>query len=275
MASQTLSLSEVTNTYGTYRGNSLVGERGAVGTVPNDGLEGIVGVNAPNTAGILIKINEQIFADSTWLQQLRLASNPYISKRSLPMVTLNLSDLLQTHPNENVYGSVTELDYSEATFTALRNTNDIFYYLNDFFNENTTDVVLPDVPGGGDRRKAIGNYNLFTTAYDVEQDRIGAYPGLQFEEQGDTGIKVSVPSTEPIEVPEPPVVEVEPPKEVVVIKPPVETIPIKTQLGIKISPSNPTPVTGGSGTGRALSTIITNPLTGEQTTQDTFMEYLR
>ena len=40
-----LSLSEITNTYGTYRGNSLVGPRNSVGTVPNDGLEGINGVN--------------------------------------------------------------------------------------------------------------------------------------------------------------------------------------------------------------------------------------
>jgi hypothetical protein len=43
----TLSLSEVQNDYGTYRGNSLVGELGSIGTVPNAGLEGINGVSAP------------------------------------------------------------------------------------------------------------------------------------------------------------------------------------------------------------------------------------
>ena len=89
-----LSLSEITNTYGTYRGNSLVGPRNSVGTVPNDGLEGINGVNFPFLAGIVIKINGQSYADSGWLNSVKVKGNPYLSKRSLPTISFTLDQLV-------------------------------------------------------------------------------------------------------------------------------------------------------------------------------------
>lgn len=265
-----LSLSEITNTYGTYRGNSLVGKRGAVGTVPNDGLEGINGVNYPYLEGIIVKINGTSYTYSGWLNQLKLQGNPYISKRSLPTVSFNLNQLVEEKEDIIVYEGTTRTKYAEANVNKRMSTiDDILFYLNDFFNPNTSDTVLSPY--------AIGGWDLSTTSYSADLDVVGEYPGLEFEATPGLAIKPSTPPTvEEPKQPEPePIVEVEPPKEVVVIKPPVETIPIKTQLGIKISPNNPTPISGGSGTGRALSRIITNPLTGEQTTQDVFMEYLK
>jgi hypothetical protein len=47
------SLSEVQNDYGSYRGNSLVGELGGIGSVPNNGLENIVGKPYPFLNGII------------------------------------------------------------------------------------------------------------------------------------------------------------------------------------------------------------------------------
>lgn len=249
------SLSDVTNEYGTYRGNSLVGPRGSVGTVPNDGLEGIVGKNLPFLNGILLKIEGTIYTDQGYLNALKAAGNPFISKRSLPIVSLRLSDLTADLPETIVYEGTTRTTYAEANVTKRMSTiDDILNYLNDFFNPNTSDTTLDPL--------TIGGWQLTTSDYNVDLDVAGEYPGLQFEESG-LGIKISTPpNVQTVKEPEPkPVVEVEPPREIPIIKPEVvieepiilsdnRKLQVKSILSpreeIRISPSS-NPFTFGSG----------------------------
>lgn len=249
------SLSDVTNEYGSYRGNSLVGERGSVGTVPNDGLEGIVGKNLPFLNGVLLKIEGTIYTDQGYLNALKTVGNPYISKRSLPVVSLRLSDLTADLPETIVYEGTTRTTYAEANVTKRMSTiDDILNYLNDFFNPNTSDTTLDPL--------TIGGWELTTSEYNVDLDVAGEYPGLQFEESG-LGIKISTPpNVQTVKEPEPkPVVEVEPPKEIAIIKPEVvieepiilsdnRKLQVKSILSpreeIRISPSS-NPFTFGSG----------------------------
>lgn len=249
------SLSDVTNEYGSYRGNSLVGERGSVGTVPNDGLAGIVGKNLPFLNGILLKIEGTIYTDQGYLNALKAAGNPFISKRSLPIVSLRLSDLTADLPETIVYEGTTRTRYAEANVTKRMSTiDDILNYINDFFNPNTSDTTLDPL--------TIGGWELTTSEYNVDLDVAGEYPGLQFEESG-LGIKISTPpNVQTVKEPEPkPVVEVEPSREIAIIKPEVvieepiilsdnRKLQVKSILSpreeIRISPSN-NPFTLGSG----------------------------
>ena len=66
-----ISLSDITNQYGTYSGNSLRGPLGSIGSVRNDGLEGISGVNYPYLNGIIVKINGAAYTDSGYLNALK------------------------------------------------------------------------------------------------------------------------------------------------------------------------------------------------------------
>ena len=215
------SLSEVQNDYGSYRGNSLVGKLGAVTSVPNDGLSGIIGKPYPFLNGILVKIGGNIYTDSGYLNALNSTGNPYLSKRSLPTVSLSLSDVTQLVPDIKVHddnGGVFRTQYSEANVTKRMSTiDDILFYLNDFFNPNTTDTVLdPNV---------IGSFNLTTTSYSPDLDVNGLYPGLEFEAYEDiksaTTVKISTPptQTEPKTAEVRPVVEVEEEKPLVTSKP--------------------------------------------------------
>lgn len=245
------SLSEVTNDYGSYRGNSLIGERGAAVTVPNDGLEGIVGKPYPFLNGILVKIGGTIYTDQGYLNALKRASNPYISKRSLPMVSFpNISALTQEVEDVKVHddnGGTYRTQYAEVAITKRMSTvDDILFYLNDFFNPNTSDEVLAPA--------VIGSFNFLTTTYSADLDVNGLYPGLEFETYEDiataTSVKISTPptQTEP-KKPEPEVVvEVIEEKPLSVVVPP-QVIEIKQKLpgGLPITSTNTTPISGGSG----------------------------
>jgi len=232
------SLSEVTNDYGSYRGNSLIGERGTAVTVPNDGLEGIVGKPYPFLNGILLEIGGTIYTDQGYLNALKAAGNPYISKRSLPVVSLRLSDLTELVPDIQVYdedGPVYRTQYAEANITKRMSTiDDILFYLNDFFNPNTTDTVLEPT--------VIGSFNLGTTTYSPDLDVNGLYPGLEFETLEDiktaTTVKISTPPTQTEPKKQEPKVEVkvleEKPLSVVIPPQEIET-KFKTSTGITIN----------------------------------------
>ena len=264
------SLSEVTNDYGSYRGNSLIGERGTAVTVPNDGLDGIIGKNYPFLSGILIKIGESIYTDQGYLNALKRAGNPYISKSTLPMVSFPSLDAL-TQDVEDVLvhednGPVYRTQYAEVAISKRMSTvEDILFYLNDFFNPRTTDEILS--PG------AIGSFNLLTTTYSADLDVNGLYPGLEFEAYediaNDTVVKPSLPPTQTEPKKKEPPVEVElPPKQEPIVTPPpkddkrvgpVPEIPIgprypwppEDDIGpnpgnpIELGPGNLNPITSG------------------------------
>ena len=212
------SLSEVQNDYGSYRGNSLVGKLGAVTSVPNDGLSGIIGKPYPFLNGILVKIEGNIYTDSGYLNALKSTGNPYLSKRSLPTVNLSLSDVTQQVEDIIVHGSVTRTKYAEVSITKRMSTvEDILRYLNDFFNPNTTDTILAPT--------TLGSFNLITTDYFPDLDVSGQYPGLEFETFEDIATATSATISTPPTVTEPkiaevrPVVEVEEEKPLVISKP--------------------------------------------------------
>ena len=272
-----LSLSEVTNDYGSYRGNSLIGERGTAVTVPNDGLEGIVGKPYPFLNGVILEIEGTLYTDQGYLNALKVAGNPYISKRSLPVVSLKLKDLTDLVPDIKVYdedGPVYRTQYAEANVTKRMSTiDDILFYLNDFFNPNTTDTVLdPNV---------IGSFNLGTTSYSADLDVNGLYPGLEFETLEDiksaTTIKVSTPPTQTEPKKQEPKVEVKVPEEKplsVVIPPQKTETKFKTSTGITIN----TPIEIGDintnfgfGLGGDVSVGGTNQFTGVTIKNDDFI----
>ena len=238
------SLSEVQNDYGSYRGNSLVGELGSVGTVPNNGLDNIVGKPYPFLNGIILQIEGVLYTDSGYLNALKTVGNPYISKRSLPIIPLKLDDLTELVEDVVVYegedGPVYRTQYAEANVTKRMSTvDDILNYLNDFFNPNTTDTVL--------LATALGSWDLsLITDYDVQLDVVGLYPGFQFQEFGEELIPPpSTPPTttepktaEPViiaEVPEEPEIKIIPfipePTEPISIIPPLDLGPINIGTG--------------------------------------------
>ena len=219
-----LSLSEVTNTYGTYRGNSLVGPLSNVATVPNDGLSGIIGVNFPFLAGMIIKINGQSYAYSGWLNAVKLKGNPYLSKRSLPTISFTLNQLVNTPIPETIVHNNPETNrtqYAEINISKKMSTiNDVLFYLNDFFNPKNSDEVLGVA--------SFGAWTLNTTEYDVELDVVGAYPGFQFEEFGED--LQPPPSSLPTETeaklsPPEPIVEIAEEQEINVVKPNITLVP--------------------------------------------------
>lgn len=212
------SLSEVQNDYGSYRGNSLVGKLGAVTSVPNDGLSGIIGKPYPFLNGILVKIGGNIYTDSGYLNALKSTGNPYLSKRSLPTVSLSLSDVTQLVPDIIVHGSVTRTKYAEVSITKRMSTiEDILRYLNDFFNPNTTDTVLTP--------QTLGSFELITTDYFPDLDVSGQYPGLEFETFEDIATATSATISTPPTVTEPKTAEVRPVVEVAEEKPLVTSKP--------------------------------------------------
>ena len=175
----TLSLSEVQNDYGTYRGNSLVGELGSVGTVPNAGLEGINGVNAPFLNGIVLRIDDTLYTDTGYLNQLKLAGNPYIDINTLPTVVVTLKQLTSfgDEPLVNGFGGlIPQSQYAETSgFSPMSSVTKVLQYLNDFFNPNTTDVTLSPVSVG-----TLGSPSPSSYFVDVDLEG-GSYAGMQFD----------------------------------------------------------------------------------------------
>ena len=215
------SLSEVQNDYGSYRGNSLIGDLGGVGSVPNNGLENIVGKPYPFLNGIILNIGGVLYTDSGYLNALKAAGNPYISKRSLPTVPLRLSDLTSLSEDIKVHdddGGVFRTQYAEARVTKRMTTvDDVLRYLNDFLNPNTTDTVLTT--------STIGSWDITTSTYSSELDVNGLYPGLEFETYEDIASPSSKtkPSTPPTET-EPKLAE------------PVITVDVEEEIQIPIIP---------------------------------------
>ena len=212
------SLSDVSNKYGSYRGNSLVGERGAIATVNNPGLDGIVGVPYPNLVDIVIKIGGTYYTYDKYLNALKLSGNPYVNIETLPIISFDLAQLTEEFSETIVYDDVTRTQYAEVVVKDRLSTIDnILNYLNDFFNPDTTNTVLDPV--------VIGKWDLETSSYSADLDVAGAYPGLQFEENGlDTStVKISTPPTQQTpKKPEPiPKLEIKTPPPPVVIIPEV------------------------------------------------------
>ena len=259
---RTLSLSEVTNNYGTYRGNSLVGEKGTVATIPNDTLDGINGVDYPFLEGIIVRINGSSYTYSGWLNQAKLQGNPYVSKSSLPTLDFTLSDLTAPKEETIVYGSTTRTKYAEVNITKrMSSIDDILSYLNDFFNPNTSDTVLDP--------RVIGGWNLNTTTYNPDLDVVGEYPGLEFEQTYGT-VLPSVPPTEttPRPVEPKPRVFAPRPKPVTVIKPPKPPKEVKTSTGIKVK----TPTGTFTGTDQNFLLGDANKNTGNADVKDTIKQ---
>lgn len=225
-----ISLSDITNQYGTYSGNSLRGELGSIGSVQNDGLEGISGVNYPYLSELIVKINGAAYTYSGYLNSLKLLGNPYISKSTIPTVDVTLESVTRQESDVIVHGSTTRTRYAEVGITNKLNTvNDVLRYLNDFFNPNTTDTVLAP--------QSIGSFRIFTTSYSPDLDVSGMYPGLEFETYEDIASATSVTISSPPTIteakqPEPEIkVDVAPPKPIPVKKAPVPRVSDDFNIG--------------------------------------------
>jgi hypothetical protein len=183
--------------------------------------------------------------DSGYLNQLKLAGNPYIDINTLPtvVVTLNQLTTFGDEPLVNGFGGlIPQSQYAETSgFSPMSSVTKVLQYLNDFFNPNTTDVTLS--PG------AVGTIGSASpSGYFVDVDLAGgSYAGMQFDVNPSSGgtVPVSQPPGDPIVTEPTDPIEVEvfdtPTKDISIIK----ADPADIDL-IDISDSNP--VTGGGGT---------------------------
>ena len=216
----TISLSEIQNDYGTYQGNTLVGELGSVATIPNKGLDGIKTVDAPYLDGIVIQIDGVPYTDNTYLNTLKAANNPYIDITTLPTIVVSLNQLTSFGPEPQVAGYnglMPQSQYAEVTgFSPMLTIPKIIQYLNDFFNPSTTDKTLSPFTLG-----VVGTPS--PSEYFVDIDLAGGlYAGMQFEinSSAEGQVQVTEPPGDPVEVVIPEPIETEP----VDVPEPVETI---------------------------------------------------
>lgn len=240
-----VTLGEIQNDYGTYQGNTLVGELGSKATIPNIGLDDIVGVSNPNLYGIVIEIANTMYTNTEYLNELKSSNNPYIDKNSLPIVSVSTSQLSSfgVEPTIEGYESsgnsstpIPQSVYAETTgFKPMESVEQFLTYLGDFFDPLKTDKTLPPSDYGTNGVISISPYYV-----DVDLQG-GAYPGMRFAVNASADGQVlptTAPSVPDVVEPEEPIIIKDVPKEEVVVE-------VTKDLPDVTTPSN----TGGSSGG--------------------------
>jgi len=191
-----ITLDTLVNDYGTYQGNTLIGERGARATIPNKGFDGVQGVPYNNLT-FIIEIDGKQYASSQWLSTQK--NTPYQDKKTIAGSGMRFtSDMFKLSTSEASILLDSEI-FSEMTITS--NLND------------STDKILQHIDwlvSDGDSLRTVTDYgswevNLYKTAaatsqitdplgnpytigvtgpkghtYNAELDFGGSYPGLEF-----------------------------------------------------------------------------------------------
>ena len=206
---------ELTNDYGSYSGNTLIGELGSRGNVPNSGFGGVKGVPYPSLT-FIVEIDGQKYASSQWLAQQR--SNPYKSQSTVAGAGLKISlnDAIDIGADNQGQTLEQQEEYAEVKVNKnLQTADDVLKHIAWLVDENTdalrtvTDYgawgwVYDSAPGREvtSITDPVGNtyqigvvYTGFTSTiagnfvgkYNSDTDFRGNAPGLKFKASGFDG----------------------------------------------------------------------------------------
>lgn len=215
-----ITISQLVNDYGSYSGNTLIGEYGARANVPNPGFGGVTGVPFPNIT-FIVRVNGSDYASSAWLSQQR-NGNPYIHKNSVPRInvqsingvnkdTLTLPGMSANFVRDEGYAEVNAI-------SNISSTNDVLSFINYLLDgKESVDPAIPTFgsfspsllssnppnpsvpqrvtnPATGesyDSGKRVGTKQdkSWPGVYSPEDDMGGRYPGMAFKPTDFDGFK--------------------------------------------------------------------------------------
>ena len=221
-----IKISQLVNDYGSYSGNTLIGEYGARANVPNPGFGGVTGVPFPNIT-FIVRVNGSDYASSAWLSQQR-NGNPYIHKNSVPRInvqsingvnkdTLTLPGMSADFKRDEGYAEVNAI-------SNISSTNDVLSFINYLldgkesvdpaiptFGSFSPSLLVPPMDGRGspanptvpqkvtnpatgesyDSGKRVGRKQnkSWLGVYSPEDDMAGRYPGMAFKQTDFDGFK--------------------------------------------------------------------------------------
>lgn len=150
---------ELTNDYGSYSGNTLIGELGSRGNVPNSGFGGVKGVPYPSIT-FIVEIDGQKYASSQWLSQQR--SNPYKSQNTVAGAGLKFSLNDATDVGVDNQGQTLEDQetYAEVSVTKnLKSVDDVLKHIAWLVDENV------------DALRTVTDYGNWEWNYDPSETR--------------------------------------------------------------------------------------------------------
>tara|TARA_B100000902_G_C27196405_1_gene856722 strand:+ start:110 stop:1147 length:1038 start_codon:yes stop_codon:yes gene_type:complete len=215
-----LTISQLVNDYGSYSGNTLIGEFGARANVPNPGFSGVTGVPYPNIT-FIVRVNGSDYASSSWLAEQR-NGNPYIHKTSVPRINVqSVNGVNKDTLGPKLPGATNDFPrdegYAEVKATSnIESTDEVLSFINYLLDGRET--VDPAIPTFGSFSPAIwsksptnpsvpqqvtnpatdesydsgvkvGNKGgkSWPGVYSPEDDMRGNYPGMAFKATGFDG----------------------------------------------------------------------------------------
>lgn len=217
----------LTNTYGSYSGNTLIGELGSRGSVPNSGFGGVQGVSYPSLT-FIVEIDGQKYASSQWLAQQR--SNPYKSQTTVAGAGLRikLNDAIDVGVDNQGQTLEDQEAYAEVMVSKnLKSVDDVLQHIAWLVDENIDSLRTVtdygnwewkyDTSPGRDATTItdpLGNtYSIgitytgytspvaggFVGKYNADSDYKAIRPGLQFERGPFDGTKEGAEALAPTE----------------------------------------------------------------------------
>ena len=149
-----------------YVGNSFIGKypQNTI-TLSNVDVSNISPVDG--NFRVIFSIDNQLFASSTYLSELKSSNNPYLSQELLPIIEFSRADLINTSDTAKDF-KVRE-DYAEVVINnTLDSVNDLKQHISWLLDTSKTELRKPGVD--------YGSYNLITTKYNVDTKE-----GLRFD----------------------------------------------------------------------------------------------
>ena len=206
-----LTLSQLVNDYGSYSGNTLIGDLGSRATVPGGGFGGVRGVPYDNIT-FIVKVNGTRYASSRWLSQQQ-NGNPYIHSTSVARV--DARDIGSMSIDKTPFANREDEKYAEVEATSkLTSDDEILKFINYLLDgKDGTAEAIPTFgsfgvydngdpegslnqtiqnPGSGEEYE-VSPIRVFSSktisrskkswlgSYSSENDLAGVYPGLGFE----------------------------------------------------------------------------------------------
>lgn len=263
-------LDDLINDYGSYSGNTLIGERGARASIPNRGFSGVSGVPYDNIT-FIVEIDGKKYASSKWLATQK--NTPYQDQNNVAGAGLSIRTASATRIDSDNQGQTLQDQerYAEVTVSKnLKSADDILKHINwlvsdgdalrsvadygswkwDYDTTPNREATTIMSPLGTEFTVGV-TYTGFTSPiaggfvgkYNADSDYRGIDPGLRFKGTGWDGTVAgeAALTQEPTTTSETVEVVTETETEV--------STEVPTNEKVEINSNNTTPFTGGSGSG--------------------------